>query len=70
MPSLDDLHAEFQHLEKKFGKAGMQAIATLMHDMGSGATIHFDDNTWFPCDFMMQAAWKHGGAPDREEGNR
>lgn len=64
MPTYDDLDAEMEHLEKRYGKAGMQAIATLMHDMGSDTTIHFADGTWLPCDLMMQGAWRHGGKPD------
>jgi hypothetical protein len=67
MPTPDDLNSEMEHLAKRYGKPGMQAIATLMHDMGSEAVIQLADGTWWPCDFLMQAAWKHGGEPDRED---
>lgn len=64
MPAVDNLHAEMEHLERRYGKSGMQAIATLMHDMGSDTTIQFGDGTWWPCDFIMQCAWEHGGTPE------
>lgn len=66
MPSDTDFHAEMEHLAKRYGKPGMQAIATLMHDMGSETMIQFADGTWLPCDFVMQWAWEHGGTPDRD----
>lgn len=66
MPTTDQLHDEMERLAKKFGKPGMQAIASLMHDMGSDTTIQFSDGTWWPCDFLMQHAWDLGGTPDAE----
>lgn len=70
MPTTVDLHAEMEHLAKRYGKPGMQAIATLMHDMGSDTMIQFGDGTWWPCDFIMQHAWELGGEPEREESTR
>lgn len=67
MPTIDNFHDEMAHLEKRFGKPGMQAIASLMYDMGSEAVIHFGDGTWLPCDAVMQFAWEHGGEPERAE---
>lgn len=64
MPTFDNLHAELDHLARRYGKPGTQAIAALMYDMGSEAVIQFSDGTWWPCDSIMQAAWEHGGAPD------
>lgn len=66
MATIDDLHAEMEHLAKRYGKHGMQAIASLMHDMGSETMIQFADGTALPCDFIMQHAWELGGAPDRD----
>lgn len=67
MPIPDDLHAEMENLAKRYGKPGMQAIATLMYDMGSETVLQFSDGTWWPCDFIMQCAWEHGGEPERAD---
>ena len=60
---MDEIEAMMAELSKRHGKAGMQAIATLMHDLGSEALITFADETYVPCDFIMQIAWANGGEP-------
>lgn len=64
MPTIEDVYAEMEHLAKRYGKSGMQAIASLMHDMGSETMIQLADGTSLPCDFLMQHAWELGGTPD------
>lgn len=59
----DDIEGLVRELAERHGREGMRAIATLMHDLGSGALITFQDGTWIPCDFIMQMAWANGGEP-------
>jgi len=63
---MEEIEALMAELSKRHGTEGMRAIATLMHDLGSGATISFADGTWVPCDFLMQIAWANGGEPARQ----
>jgi hypothetical protein len=60
---MEEIEALMAELSKRHGTEGMRAIATLMHDLGSDATINFADGTWVPCDFLMQIAWANGGEP-------
>lgn len=60
---MDEIEAMMVELAKRHGTEGMRAIATLMHDLGSDTIIKFGDDTWVPCDFLMQMAWANGGAP-------
>lgn len=51
-------------VERRFGKAGLRAVATFMQAMGADAYLVWDDeNEPVPCDFVMQEAWGRGGAP-------
>lgn len=60
---MDEIEAMMAAIAKKYGPEGMRAIATLMHGFGSETTIEFADDTWVPCDFIMQMAWANGGQP-------
>jgi hypothetical protein len=60
---MEEIEAMMGELAKRYGKDGMRAIATLMHDLGSETLITFADDTWIPCDFIMQMAWANGGEP-------
>lgn len=62
---MEEIEAMMAELAKRHGAAGMQAIATLMHDLGSDTLLQFGDGTYVPCDFIMQMAWANGGAPSR-----
>lgn len=62
-----DVHSLVERLAKRHGREGMRAIATLMHDLGSDATIYFSDGKWLTCDFLMQHAWELGGQPEPEQ---
>lgn len=63
---MDEIEALMAELNKRHGADGMRAIATLMHDLGSDTLITFVDETWVPCDIIMQMAWANGGAPARD----
>lgn len=65
-PNMDQIEAMMAELSRRHGKEGMRAIATLMHDLGSDTLITFGDDTWMPCDFLMQMAWANGGEPETE----
>lgn len=59
----DSVHALMERLAQQHGKDGMQAIAALMRGLGGGTFIAFPDDSWLPCDFLMQHAWELGGEP-------
>ena len=59
---MEEIEAMMDDLAKRYGKDGMRAIATLMYGLGS-AIITLPDETWLPCDFLMQMAWANGGEP-------
>lgn len=50
-------------VKDQFGEDGLRAIAAFMFAMGSDAMLKFDDQTWTPCDFVMQECWELGGDP-------
>lgn len=60
---MDKIELLIVELSKRHGADGMRAIATLMHDLGSDALITFGNDTYVPCDFIMQMAWANGGEP-------
>jgi hypothetical protein len=60
---MEEIEALMAELAKRHGKEGMRAIAALMYNLGSEATITLADDTWLPCDFLMQMAWANGGEP-------
>jgi hypothetical protein len=64
---MEEIEAMMAELAKRHGRAGMQAIATLMHDLGSDTLITFADGGCVPCDFLMQMAWANGGDPSAPE---
>lgn len=61
---MDDVEAMMAELSKRYGRDGMRAIATLMHDLGSDAIITFAEGEWLLCDALMQLAWANGGQPE------
>ena len=44
-------------VENQFGVAGLKAIATFMHAMGSDGCLSWGDADYLPCDIVMQDAW-------------
>ncbi|MGY4622002.1 hypothetical protein ACVWZ4_007229 [Bradyrhizobium sp. USDA 4472] len=64
---MEEIEAMMADLAKRFGQDGMRAIATLMYNLGSDATISLPDDTYLPCDFLMQMAWANGGQPVASE---
>lgn len=65
---MEEIEVMMADLAKRYGQDGMRAIATLMYSLGSEASITLPDETWIPCDFLMQMAWANGGEPNAPVG--
>lgn len=52
-----------QGVKEQFGEDGLRAIAAFMFSMGTDTSLRFGDQTWTPCDFVMQECWELGGDP-------
>ena len=52
-----------EHVKDQHGDAGLRAVATFLHRMGSDGTLAWGEASWTPCDMVMQEAWEMGGAP-------
>ena len=52
-----------ENVKDQHGDAGLRAVATFLHCMGSDGTLAWGEASWSPCDMVMQEAWEMGGAP-------
>jgi hypothetical protein len=50
-------------VKDQHGDAGLRAVATFLHCMGSDGTLAWGEASWTPCDMVMQEAWEMGAAP-------
>jgi hypothetical protein len=55
-----------ENVKDQHGDAGLRAVATFLHYMGSDGTLAWGEASWTPCDMVMQEAWEMGGAPEAE----
>jgi hypothetical protein len=55
-----------ENVKDQHGDAGLRAVATFLHCMGSDGSLAWGEASWTPCDMVMQEAWEMGGAPEAE----